>query len=242
MNNIFLIIQREYLSRVRKKSFLIMTLLTPFLMAGIVVVPTYLAMNSTEERNIAILDESNLLPVLEATDEITHFHYVEGNIDESIINQEVGLKIDWDRRYTLMRMHSSCHVLVSLVPALITGASVGIEKSRIDFDVDPSTLNKEEMNQRIKEIVSEDHPIFINQISGDEYEEYKYLSKGEAVSPPVINNKIRIVQIGDDNNIIDKEFCGGTHLKSTKEIGPLEIGKIENKGKRNRRINIRFSS
>ena len=81
MNNILLIIQREYLSRVRKKSFLIMTLLTPFLMAGIVVVPTYLAMNSTEERNIAILDESNLLPVLEATDEITHFHYVDGNIE-----------------------------------------------------------------------------------------------------------------------------------------------------------------
>lgn len=169
-------------------------------------------------------------------------HYVEGNIDESIINQEVGLKIDWERRYTLMRMHSSCHVLVSLVPALITGASVGIEKSRIDFDVDPSTLNKEEMNQRIKEIVSEDHPIFINQISGDDYEEYKHLSKGDSVCPPIINNKIQIVQIGEDNNIIDKEFCGGTHLKSTKEIGPLEIGKIENKGKRNRRINIRFSS
>ena len=141
-----------------------------------------------------------------------------------------------------MRMHSSCHVLVSLVPALITGASVGIEKSRIDFDVDPSTLNKVEMNQRIKEIVSEDHPIFINQISGDNYEEYKHLSKGAAVSPPIINNKIQIVQIGEDNNIIDKEFCGGTHLKSTKEIGPLEIGKIENKGKRNRRINIRFTS
>lgn len=81
MNSILLIIQREYISRVRKKSFLIMTLLTPFLMAGIVVVPTYLAMNSTEERNIAILDESNLLPVLESTDEITHFHYVKGDIE-----------------------------------------------------------------------------------------------------------------------------------------------------------------
>ena len=74
-----------------KKSFLIMTLLLPFLMAGIVVVPTYLAMNSTEERNIAILDESNLLPVLEATDEITHFHYVEGNIEteKEHLNSEV---------------------------------------------------------------------------------------------------------------------------------------------------------
>ena len=184
----------------------------------------------------------NVIDTKKGEQENDILHYVEGNIDKSIINQEVGLKIDWDRRYTLMRMHSSCHVLVSLVPALITGASVGIEKSRIDFDVDPSTLNKEEMNQRIKEIVSEDHPIFINQISGDNYEEYKHLSKGAAVSPPIINNKIQIVQIGEDNNIIDKEFCGGTHLKSTKEIGPLEIGKIENKGKRNRRINIRFTS
>tara|TARA_B100001123_G_C15038443_1_gene918447 strand:+ start:219 stop:938 length:720 start_codon:yes stop_codon:yes gene_type:complete len=169
-------------------------------------------------------------------------HYVEGTADESLIGQEAGLKIDWDLRYNLMKMHSSCHILVSLVPALITGASVGAVKSRIDFDVDPSTLNKEEMNERIKEIISEDHPIFISQVSGDDYENYKHLSKGAAVSPPIIDNKIQIVQIGEDDNIIDAEFCGGTHLKSTKEIGPLEIGKIENKGKRNRRINIRFKS
>ena len=55
------------------------------------VVPSYLAMNSKEERNIAILDESNLLPVLETTDEITHFHYVEGNIEtvKESLNSEV---------------------------------------------------------------------------------------------------------------------------------------------------------
>ena len=68
MNNILLIIKREYLSRVRKKSFLIVTLLTPFLMAAIVVIPTYLAMSTNEERHIAILDESNLLPTLETND------------------------------------------------------------------------------------------------------------------------------------------------------------------------------
>lgn len=81
MNNILLIIQREYLSRVRKKSFLIMTLLTPFLMAAIGIVPTYLAMNSSEERHIAILDESELLPTLSAKDELTHFHYIKGDIE-----------------------------------------------------------------------------------------------------------------------------------------------------------------
>lgn len=82
MNKISLIIQREYLSRVRKKSFLIMTLLTPFLMAGIVVVPAYLAMNSDEERLIAILDESSLLPPIESSENNTHFHYIKGTIEE----------------------------------------------------------------------------------------------------------------------------------------------------------------
>ncbi len=82
MNKILLIIQREYLSRVRKKSFLIMTLLTPFLMAGIVVVPAYLAMNSDEERHIAILDESGLLPLLKTEDKSTHLDYINGTLED----------------------------------------------------------------------------------------------------------------------------------------------------------------
>lgn len=101
MNNILLIIQREYLSRVRKKSFLIMTLLTPFLMAAIVVIPTYLAMNTTEERHIAILDESNLLPLLESKDEITFFHYVSGNIETEKKN------LDTDEFYALVHIPTS---------------------------------------------------------------------------------------------------------------------------------------
>ena len=101
MNSILLIIQREYLSRVRKKSFLIMTLVTPFLLAGIVVVPTYLGMNSSEERNIAILDESNLLPILETKDEIIHFHYVNGNVES------VKENLDSEIYYALVHIPSS---------------------------------------------------------------------------------------------------------------------------------------
>ena len=54
------------------------------------------------------------------------------------------------------------------------------------------------------------------------------------VQPPRISNKIRLVKIGN----IDLQPCGGTHVKSTKEVGNINILKIENKGKKNRRINI----
>jgi len=166
-------------------------------------------------------------------------HIVEGEIDQSLIGKSCETKIDWERRNDHMRMHTSCHILCSLVDALITGASVGSAKSRVDFDVDPSLLNKEEMNQQIDEIIKNNYPVFTKQISGDEFKNNPQLAKAAAVGPPIIDDKVQIVQIGEDK-IIDIQACGGTHIKSTGEIGDLVIGKIENKGKRNRRINIRF--
>ena len=166
-------------------------------------------------------------------------HLVDGEIDQSIIGKECELSIDWALRQSHMKMHTSCHILCSLIDALITGASVGAQKSRVDFDVDPALLDKEAMNQQIEEIIKSNLPVFTKQISGDEFRDNPHLAKGAAVSPPVINNKVQIVQIGDDK-ILDIQACGGTHVRSTGEIEGLEIGKIENKGKRNRRVNIRF--
>ena len=168
-------------------------------------------------------------------------HIIEGEIDRDLIGKSCELRIDWERRKDHMRMHTSCHILCSLVDALITGASVGAAKSRIDFDIDPSLLNKEEMNQQIDEIIKNNYPVFTKQISGEEFNDNPHLAKGAAVSPPVIDNKVQIVQIGDEK-ILDIQACGGTHVRSTGEIIGLEIGKIENKGKRNRRVNIRFKS
>ena len=168
-------------------------------------------------------------------------HIIEGEIDQDLIGKSCELSIDWERRKDHMRMHTSCHILCSLIDALITGASVGAVKSRIDFDIDPSLLNKEEMNQQIEEIIKNNYPVFTKQISGEEFNDNPHLAKGAAVSPPVIDNKVQIVQIGDDK-ILDIQACGGTHIRSTGEIIGLEIGKIENKGKRNRRVNIRFKS
>lgn len=168
-------------------------------------------------------------------------HIIEGEINQDLIGKSCELRIDWEIRKNHMRMHTSCHILCSLVDALITGASVGAAKSRVDFDIDPSLLNKEEMNQQIDEIIKNNYPVFTKQISGEEFKDNPHLAKGAAVSPPVIDNKVQIVQIGEDK-ILDIQACGGTHVRSTGEIIGLEIGKIENKGKRNRRVNIRFKS
>ena len=65
-------------------------------------------------------------------------HIIEGEIDQDLIGKSCELSIDWERRKDHMRMHTSCHILCSLMDALITGASVGAVKSRIDFDIDPS--------------------------------------------------------------------------------------------------------
>jgi misacylated tRNA(Ala) deacylase len=182
----------------------------------------------------------NVIDTQKGSDPKEILHIVEGEVDDSLVGKEVEAQIDWELRHAHMKMHTSCHILCSLVDALITGASVGNQKSRVDFDVDPSLLNKEEMNQKIEKIINNDYPIFVKQIAGDEFKNNMHLSRGASVSPPVIDNRIQVVQIGEDGNIIDQQFCGGTHCKSTKEIGALEIGKIENKGKRFRRINLKF--
>ena len=169
-------------------------------------------------------------------------HIVDGEFDQSIVGKDAELSIDWEKRYELMKMHTGCHILCGIIEAEITGASVGHQKSRIDFDVDPNLLNKEELNQKIESIIKDDHQIILNEISGDEFKNNPQLVKSAVLSPPVINNKVRTVQIGTADNIIDLQCCGGTHCLSTKELGSVEIGKIENKGKRNRRVNIRFKN
>lgn len=166
-------------------------------------------------------------------------HIVEGELDRGLVGKECEAKIEWQLRKNHMRMHTSCHILCSLIDAFITGASVGSMKSRVDFDIDPSLLDKEVMNQKIDEIIKDNYPVFTKQITGDEFKENPQLAKAAAVGPPVIDNKVQVVQIGDDK-ILDLQACGGTHVKNTGEIVGLEIGKIENKGKRNRRVNIRF--
>ncbi len=153
--------------------------------------------------------------------------------------ETVQCKIDWQRRYRLMQMHTACHLLSVVCPYPITSAGVGEKDSRIDFDLPESIVAKDEVTERLMELVNQDHPVFTQWITEEELEANPAIVRSKNVKPPRGVGRIRLVCIGE-NSSVDSQPCGGTHVKSTGEIGAIHIGKIEKKGKENRRFRIRF--
>ncbi|MGN6145939.1 MAG: alanyl-tRNA editing protein [Mesorhizobium sp.] len=156
-----------------------------------------------------------------------------------VVGEKVRLSIDWPRRHLLMRMHAACHLLSVVCPFPITGASVAENDSRVDFDIPDTGYAKEEVTARLMELVRADHPIFIRWISDEEFAANPGLVKSKNVRPPSGTGRIRLVCIGE-NATVDSQPCGGTHVASTGEVGEIHIGKIEKKGRENRRFRIRF--
>ena len=156
---------------------------------------------------------------------------------------EVGEKIighlDWERRYRLMQMHTACHLLSVVCPYPITGASVSEDNSRIDFDLSDASADKLEVSEKLMELVNANHPVFARWITEEELDADPSIVRSKNVRPPRGLGDIRLVCIGE-NSCIDSQPCGGTHVTETGEIGEIHIGKIEKKGKENRRFRIRF--
>ena len=155
------------------------------------------------------------------------------------VGETVTLKLDWERRHKLMRMHTACHLLTVACPYPVTGAAVGEEESRIDFDIPDAEADKGAVTAALMALVEADHPVFTRWITDAELDADPSLIKSANVKPPRGSGRIRLVCIGEDGNI-DTQPCGGTHVATTGEIGAVHVGKIEKKGKANRRFRIRF--
>ena len=160
-------------------------------------------------------------------------HIAENNIELEIGEKIQGI-INWDKRYKHMRMHSALHLLCSVIPLDVTGGQIGYDKSRLDFNAQDYKIEKEEIEYKINSLVKEDHEISYQWITNDELEQQPELVRTMSAQPPKIQGKVRLVKISN----VDLQPCGGTHVKSTAEIGEIKIGKIENKGKMNRRVNL----
>ena len=145
----------------------------------------------------------------------------------------VTASLDWDRRYLHMRMHTALHLLGSVLQYGVTGGNISAAKSRLDFDME-DTVDKEQVTADIQALVAADHPLTCRWISDEELDAQPELVRTMSVKPPKGAGKVRLLEIEG----VDLQPCGGTHLKSTGEVGQVRVGKVEKKGRRNRRVSI----
>lgn len=155
------------------------------------------------------------------------------------VGAAVALRLDWARRHKLMRMHTALHLLSVVLPFPVTGGAVGEDEGRLDFDIPEADLDRDGLNAQLAELVAADHPVSFEWITDAELDAQPDLVKTMSVAPPRGSGRVRLVRIGGLASI-DLQPCGGTHVRSTGEIGRFEIAKVEKKGKINRRVRVRF--
>ena len=149
------------------------------------------------------------------------------------IGATVTASLDWDRRYLHMRMHTALHLLGSVLQYGVTGGNISAVKSRLDFDME-DTVDKEQVTADIQALIAANHAISCRWITDAELAAQPELVRTMSVQPPKNAGKVRLLDIAG----VDLQPCGGTHLKSTGEVGQVKVGKVEKKGRRNRRVSI----
>jgi misacylated tRNA(Ala) deacylase len=160
-------------------------------------------------------------------------HILEEGAEAPPEGTSVNLEINWDRRYRHMRMHTAMHLLGSVLQYGVTGGNISEAKSRLDFDME-DTVDKEAVGAALARLVAADHAVSCRWISEQELDANPDLVRTMSVQPPRGKGSIRLLEIEN----VDLQPCGGTHVRSTREVGAVRIGKVEKKGRQNRRVNI----
>jgi len=157
----------------------------------------------------------------------------------------VHISIDAQRRSTLAQLHTATHILNALVyrqfaGALVTGAQINADGiARMDFDL-PEADNDllRALEAPINEVIRQGLDVRTRYVPALEAQATPGLIRSLSVAPPPTDDgMIRLVEIGE----LDRQACGGTHLSNTAQSRPVRIAKIENKGRRNRRVRIELA-
>src|SRR3954464_1119245 len=169
-------------------------------------------------------------------DSVIHVH--ESGATLPAVGSTVEVEIDWERRFAHMRMHTCLHLLCAVVPGAVTGGQIGADRSRLDFNVPSASLDKDDLTAHLNRLIADDHPVSYRWIDDAELEANPDLVRTMSVKPPTGTGQVRLVDIEG----IDLQPCGGTHVGRTGEIGRVEVVKVENKGKQNRRVVVALAS
>lgn len=147
-------------------------------------------------------------------------------------------RLDWGRRHRHMRVHTALHLLSVVIPLPVTGGQIGADRGRLDFDMPDPPSDIAALDAAINALIDRDLPVLDDWITDEELLANPGLVKTMSVMPPMGQGRVRLVQIGQGSDQIDLQPCGGTHVARTAEIGRVEIGKIEKKGRQNRRVSL----
>ena len=165
------------------------------------------------------------------------WHRLEGDVPPP--GTEVHGEVDWERRHQLMRTHTALHVLCGVIwnewGTAVTGGNMEPLAARMDFEFDPLP---EGFGPRIEELVNAE-------LAADRPIEVTFLPRAEAVlDQDLIRTKVNMVpeSVPEVRVVdivgLDKQADGGTHVRSTGEVGRIRVVKTESKGKGNKRIRI----
>jgi misacylated tRNA(Ala) deacylase len=153
--------------------------------------------------------------------------------------QDVRGRVDWPRRYQLMKYHTLLHIVNTVMldrhQALITGADIGESQARIDFDMDaPLREAKDQIEAAVNAVIERSLALVAAFVPEAELTRNPGLVRTLEVTPPVENRQVRTLEIAG----FDTQACGGTHVHSTAELGRCRVTRVDNKGKRNKRLYV----
>lgn len=189
------------------------------------------------DRGALVLDDGTAVPIADTVydaDRATILHVPAEGAALPRPGARVTARIDWELRFRRMRAHTALHLLSVVAPYPVTGGSVGDAEGRLDFDSGEAALDKAEVERRLNELIALDRAVTHRWIADEELEANPGLIKTMSVKPPMGTGQVRLIEIEG----IDLQPCGGTHVRSTAEIGTVRVTQIEKKGKQNRRVRL----
>ena len=164
----------------------------------------------------------------------------DANVIRLAVGDTVTARIDWARRHRLMRFHTTTHLLCHLVPQLVNGCSITPDYARLDFNM-TDALDKDALSAGIAQLVAATHAVTVGTITDEELDANPALVKSMSVQPPRGSGRIRTIRIGNQD-LIDFQPCGGTHVANTAEIGSVIVTKLEKKSASTRRVVLGFAA
>lgn len=158
------------------------------------------------------------------------------------IGAYIDSQIDWERRHKHMRVHTALHLLSVVLPLPVTGGQIAAGRGRLDFAMPEPPQNRDAVEAALMELVEQDLEVSETFVSQEVLDATPELVKTMSVKPPRGAGQVRLIRIGRGETQVDLQPCGGTHVSRTGEIGAVRLGKIENKGRQNRRVNIHLDA